>query len=451
MIGLDLAAFFGRLHPLLVHLPIGFILLALLFDLKRFKEKGSRFNFLNIIWFLAFISSFFSALMGWLLAQNGYYIDADLTPHQYTGILLVFFSCLGWVLRIKNINMPSLFMRINNLIVLFLLILVGHLGGSLTHGSDYLTKHAPDFITSKQEYKNKLFEEYTLDSIVVFKDFVQPLLNEKCVACHNNNISRGGLNLSNIESIKKGGRSGAAFVSKNPSKSLIFKRISFSQDNEKFMPPTGIPFSYHEIQLVQWWIQEGANYSGSLNEFSITPEIQTLLLKQYGLDTREKPWVEKVKLDPLPPSAVIALEKANFSLRTLSQNNPLLDLRYQGEKLSQQALKLMETYAPYITWLNLSNCKITNSDLKTIAKLENLTRLNLQQNSIRTNDLAPLNTLSHLEVLNLHSTLVNQDVFEILKSIPSLKKVFLWNTKVSLNAVLKNKPAFPSTELIIAL
>lgn len=451
MIGLDLAAFFGRLHPLLVHLPIGFILLALLFDLKRFKEKGSRFNFLNIIWFLAFISSFFSALMGWLLAQNGYYIDADLTPHQYTGILLVFFSCLGWVLRIKNINMPSLFMRINNLIVLFLLILVGHLGGSLTHGSDYLTKHAPDFITSKQEYKNKLFEEYTLDSIVVFKDFVQPLLNEKCVACHNNNISRGGLNLSNIESIKKGGRSGAAFVSKNPSKSLIFKRISFSQDNEKFMPPTGIPFSYHEIQLVQWWIQEGANYTGSLNEFSITPEIQTLLLKQYGLDTREKPWVEKVKLDPLPPSAVIALEKANFSLRTLSQNNPLLDLRYQGEKLSQQALTLMETYAPYITWLNLSNCKLTNSDLKTIAKLENLTRLNLQQNSIRTNDLAPLNTLSHLEVLNLHSTLVNQDVFEILKSIPSLKKVFLWNTKVSLNAVLKNKPAFPSTELIIAL
>jgi len=451
MIGLDLAAFFGRLHPLLVHLPIGFILLALLFDLKWFKDKGTRFNFLKIIWFLAFISSFFSALMGWLLAQNGYYIDADLTPHQYTGILLVFFSCLGWVLRIKNISMPSLFIKINNLIVLFLLILVGHLGGSLTHGSDYLTKHAPDFITSKQEYKNKLFEESPIDSIMVYKDIVQPLLNEKCVACHNNNVSRGGLNLSNIESIKKGGRSGAAFVSKNPSKSLIFKRISFSQDNEKFMPPTGIPFSYHEIQLVQWWIQEGANYTDSLNEFSITPEIQTLLLKQYGLDTREKPWVEKVKLDPLPPSAVIALEKANFSLRTLSQNNPLLDLRYQGEKLSQQALKLMETYAPYITWLNLSNCKITNSDLKTIAKLENLTRLNLQQNSIRTNDLAPLNTLSHLEILNLHSTLVNQDVFEILKSIPSLKKVFLWNTKVSLNTILKNKPAFPSTELIIAL
>lgn len=451
MIGLDLTAFFGRLHPLLVHLPIGFILLALLLDLKWFKENGSRFNFLKIIWFLAFISSFFSALMGWLLAQNGYYIDADLIPHQYTGILLVFFSCLGWVIRIRNINMPSLFIRINNFIVLVLLILVGHLGGSLTHGSDYLTKHAPDFITSKQEYKNKLFEEYTLDSIVVFKDFVQPLLNEKCVACHNNDISRGGLNLSNIESIKKGGRSGAAFVSKNPSKSLIFKRISFSQNNEKFMPPTGTPFSYHEIQLVQWWIQEGANYADSLNEFSITPEIQTLLLKQYGLDTREKPWVEKVNLDPLPPSAVIALEKANFSMRTLSQNNPLLDLRYQGEKLSQQALTLMETYAPYITWLNLSNCKLTNSDLKTIAKLENLTRLNLQQNSIRTNDLAPLNTLSHLEVLNLHSTLVNQDVFEILKSIPSLKKVFLWNTKVSLNAVLKNKPAFPSTELIIAL
>ena len=453
MIGLDLTQFFGRLHPLLVHLPIGFILLALIFELKWFRNKGSNFNFIQIAWLIAFLSSFFSALMGWLLAQNGHYIDTELTPHQYTGILLVFFSCVGWVLRIKNIRFPSLFTKINNFIVLVLLIFVGHLGGNLTHGSNYLTEHAPDFIKTKFEKQReyKTFEELPLDSVFVFKELVQPLLNEKCIACHNNEISRGGLNMSTVEGIEKGGKSGAAFTGKNLNKSLIFKRISFSQENEKFMPPSGTPFSYHEIQLVQWWIHEGANYTDPLSKFSLTPEIKTLLLKQYGLDTWAKPWVEKVKLDPLPDSVFIALENANFSWRTLSQFNPLLDIRFQGDKLSSEAVALLETYAPYITWLNLSGCKVKNSDLKVIAKLKNLTRLNLQQNPIKARDLVSLNTLTHLEVLNLHSTLVNQDVFEILKTIPSLKKVFLWNTKVTTRAVLKNKAAFPQTEIISKL
>jgi uncharacterized membrane protein len=453
MIGLDLTQFLGRLHPLLVHLPIGFILLALIFELKRFRGKGSNFNFLQITWFIAFLSSLFSALMGWLLAQNGHYIDTELTPHQYTGILLVLFSCVGWILRIKNIRLPSFFSQINNFIVLALLIIVGHLGGSLTHGSDYLTKYAPDFIKLKfEKQKNyKTFEELPLDSVFVFKELVQPLLNEKCIACHNNEISRGGLNMSTVEGIQKGGKSGAAFTGQNLNKSLIFKRISYSQENEKFMPPTGVPFSFHEIQLIQWWIQEGANYTAALSEFAFTPDIKALLLKQYGLDTRAKSWVEKVKLDPLPDSVFIALENANFSWRTLSQSNPLLDVRFQGDKLSTEALSLLETYAPYITWLNLSGCEVKDSDLKVIAKLKNLTRLNLQQNPIRARDLVSLKTLTHIEILNLHSTLVNQDVFEVLKAIPSLKKVFLWNTRVSANAVLKNKAAFPQTEFISEL
>ena len=42
--------------------------------------------------FLAFISAAMSAFMGWLLAQNGYYIESDLKPHQVSGILLVLFK-----------------------------------------------------------------------------------------------------------------------------------------------------------------------------------------------------------------------------------------------------------------------------------------------------------------------------------------------------------------------
>ena len=94
MISLDLATFFGRFHPLLVHLPIGFILLALLYDLKWFQKNKQYYNVYSITWFLAFISAAISAFMGWLLAQNGYYIEADLKPHQVSGILPVSYTHL---------------------------------------------------------------------------------------------------------------------------------------------------------------------------------------------------------------------------------------------------------------------------------------------------------------------------------------------------------------------
>ena len=89
--------------------------------------------------------------------------------------------------------------------------------------------------------------------------------------------------------------------------------------------------------------------------------------------------------------------------------------------------------------------------LEIMGKMENLTRLNLQKNRIKASDLTSLSTLKHLEVLNLHSTQVNKEVFELIKNIPSLKKVFLWNTKVRLGDISKNRAKFPTTELVFDL
>ena len=78
--------------------------------------------------------------------------------------------------------------------------------------------------------------------------------------------------------------------------------------------------------------------------------------------------------------------------------------------------------------------------------MENLTRLNLQKSNVKTIDLKGLVYLTHLEILNLHSTQVNKEIFQILKEIPSLKRVFLWNTKIPLKAVEENKTTLPFLE-----
>ena len=328
------------------------------------------------------------------------------------------------------------------------MILVGHLGGSLTHGPYYLYEHVPESLKLKFKSQEIVvdFENVSLDSITVFKDIIEPILTTKCIACHNNDLNSGGLDMTSIEGLTKGGQSGAGIIGANLEKSLIFERITRSQSDTKFMPPSGVPFTYQEIQLMEWWIEEGASYSQTLAEINSKSSIQKLLLSHYGMDIREKPWVEKVSLSPLSETDYETLENANFAWRNLSKDNPLLDLKYDGKKLTKKSLATLMIYAPYITWLNLSSCDFSSRELNVLSKMENLTRLNLQKSNVKTIDLKGLVSLTHLEILNLHSTQVNKEIFQILKEIPSLKRVFLWNTKIPLKAVEENKTTFPFLE-----
>ena len=197
---------------------------------------------------------------------------------------------------------------------------------------------------------------------------------------------------------------------------------------------------------MEWWIEEGASYSQTLAEISPKSSVQKLLLSHYGMDTREKPWVEKVSLSPLAETDYETIENANFAWRNLSKDNPLLDLKYDGKKLTKKSIAILVMYAPYITWLNLSSCDFSGKELNVLSEMENLTRLNLQKSNVKTIDLKELVSLTHLEILNLHSTPVNKEVFQILKEIPSLKRVFLWNTKIPLKAVEENKTTLPFLE-----
>ena len=447
---LDTLTFFGRLHPLLVHLPIGFLIIAVLISVMR-DDRSINFNrFVSFIWFLSFISSAFTALMGWLLAQNGHYIEDMLKPHQLTGIILVILSCIGWVFHLRNLKVSKIIIQINNVLIIFLLLIVGHLGGSLTHGENYLYDFAPEPIRTAliQEDKPLTFKDQSIDSIRIFEDAIQPLFSSKCMACHNNEVSRGGLNMSTAEGFFKGGKSGAAIVANDIEKSLAFNRIIRSQYDEKFMPPSGEPMTYEEIQLIEWWINEGAPLDKSFSQIKANPKIQGLLFKKYGLNTKAKPWYEKVKLKPLTDNVFLELEKHNFISRTLSTDNSLLDIRYHGNDLKDKDLKVLDKYAAYITWLNLSDCGLRDEQLKNLSKMENLTRLYLQQNKIKTSSLKPLINLKHLEILNLHSTNINKEIFELINSFENLKKVYLWNTLLTSKDLLNQANKYENIEII---
>jgi len=66
----------------------------------------------------------------------------------------------------------------------------GHHGGSLTHGSDYLTQYTPEPLRTlagmpprAQEVAIKPITD--VNQAMVYEQIVNPILQTRCVQCHN--------------------------------------------------------------------------------------------------------------------------------------------------------------------------------------------------------------------------------------------------------------------------
>jgi hypothetical protein len=93
---------------------------------------------------------------------------------------------------------------------------------------------------------------------------VLPILSKKCYACHGpDEASReGGLGLhSRILAIGKLDSGAMGIVPGNAQDSEVFRRVS-ADDEFEIMPPDGegTPLNEHEIQIIERWINQGANF-----------------------------------------------------------------------------------------------------------------------------------------------------------------------------------------------
>ncbi|MFN0111386.1 MAG: eIF2A-related protein [Blastocatellia bacterium] len=84
---------------------------------------------------------------------------------------------------------------------------------------------------------------------------IEPLLLEKCVACHNHTTRKGDLNLESYAGLMNGGKRGAAIVRGKSSESLLVKMI---EGTVKPRMPLGDELSADEIKLIKAWIDAGA-------------------------------------------------------------------------------------------------------------------------------------------------------------------------------------------------
>ena len=436
MIVLDISSFFGRLHPLLVHLPIGFLILSILIETYSniFKNQINH-RIISFSWFLGFMSSAFSALFGWLLAETGLYIEENLYLHKLFGFILVGMCFLAWVIRLSFFKdfIPKNFRSFSNFVIIVILFITGHNGGNITHGENYLFEYAPDEIKNRFiEDKNLLAEiSISLDSIELYSNIIEPILINKCISCHNNEIKRGNLDLSSLPLLTKGGNAGSPIDKMNPRNSLIFKRINLPVDNIKFMPPDGPIVSYDEINTILWWIKNSDKSNDVLSSIEIPDEIKISLNKIYNIDFSDKQWFEKISVQELDESKLINIDKSVFQVKFISSNKKFVSVKYLKNNFSEVEFDQLEAIKNHIAYLFIKDSNLSDKSLLNFLNLKNLVSLDIQKNSISDEGVKTLQKLENLEVLNLYGTKISKNSLEIIESFKNLKRVYVWDTKIS--------------------
>ena len=146
---------------------------------------------------------------------------------------------------------------------MIVILITGHKGGNLTHGSSYLVKNAPYWVkawiahapekTAPDPSAHSTAEQFYLERI-------RPVLENKCFQCHGSEKQKGDYRLDVKEVALKGGESEeTAIMPGNPMESFLVELILLPRDDDDAMPPEGkSALSPEEIVEIIHWIQDGA-------------------------------------------------------------------------------------------------------------------------------------------------------------------------------------------------
>jgi hypothetical protein len=96
-------------------------------------------------------------------------------------------------------------------------------------------------------------------AVELFEKEVRPLLVEKCLPCHGDKRTRGGLKLTTLAGVLHGGDRGPAAVAGRPEESLLIRAVRY--EDTLRMPPQG-KLTGRQIDALARWVKSGLPWPG---------------------------------------------------------------------------------------------------------------------------------------------------------------------------------------------
>lgn len=413
----DWLQFLGRFHPTLLHLPIGLIVLVPVLEIAGAK-RGVLREAADFVLRVALVLALPTFALGYMLAYGAGDTGETVTRHMWGAVVL----CVGlmlciavrpaWVAREREIVYPSVLGA-----SLLALLWTGHQGGSITHGSSYLTEYAPSPL--RKLIPGSTAEDAGGNSFYALH--IHPVLDAKCVSCHGSGSAKAGLRLDTYSDVMRGGKDGVVVVAGKPETSMLLARVTLVPGDPHFMPAEGrTPLTSDEVAWIRAWIRAGASATATsvpdvkiahdeaepapqpVGDYStLVPEIEQM---QHGLGAKLVP--------------VSAKASDGLILRTVDASSSFGDAQ----------LAQFEKFAPYIVEAELGRTAVTDASFDTLKTFTHLRALHLEGTAVTGSGLGKLSSLTQLRYLNLSGTKVTAQSVEALKKMTQVRHVYLFNT-----------------------
>ena len=243
----------SRLHPLLVHFPLGLLVGILIVDSwGRIRRKKGDYR--SLIYLGAF-TAMIAATMGGALRASGEYAGTLVDQHQFTGYLTAGLALLTALIYWKKQGGFPAYLSL--WITCISTGIAGHLGAELTHGQDYLSSVLPwNRYEAMDPAKLEAFhafasaDSFPADQLDRLNLEVRAIFAHNCYQCHSTEKRKGDLALDHKEGVFAGGENGPMLVSGSADESDIIRRLELPRSHDDAMPPKGKVLQKEEIALI---------------------------------------------------------------------------------------------------------------------------------------------------------------------------------------------------------
>ncbi len=405
----------GHWHPLILHFPIVLILVTII----QYWRKDTEFH-----WYLSFTTlvTLATAITGLILSLEGGDKGGVLLTHQWLGVSVAFIMAF-WYWISQNPEFQIFYYKVLHGGLVILIVVAGHFGGMVTHGSDFLAIN----ISGNDD-------DITLpDNPNIYTHIVQPVFNKKCVSCHNENKAKGELVMTAYASLMKGGESGSVLDMGDLENSELLNRINMQLEHEDHMPPKDEKqLNDQELNILKAWINQGAPSEMYFNDMDEHLDLYEIVKSKIE-DSKSNTW------DLLPnvsDNLITELSSEYCTIKRMFNNsNALQVLVFPNSAYSPDLLQSLKGIAKNIVELNLSSLPLGSQDLKIIGTFSNLELLKMSNTPIGDDEIQYLTQLEKLSTLQVYNTQIGDGGIDHIASIQGLNNIYIYNTNITTKGV----------------
>src|ERR1700722_18240086 len=193
----------------------------------------------------------------------------------------------------------------------------------------------------------------------VYSDVIKPIFQTKCFSCHGEKKQKGKLRMDDSVMLMKGGKDGKVIEPGDANGSAMIKRLLLPVDNEDHMPPKEKPQpSESQIDLLEWWISQGANFGKKVKEINQPDKITPILFALQKTNATEKKsfLIPEGNVGKADGSLIEKLKSRGAVVLPIAQNSNWIKVNFITDTLiSADDLQSLLGIKKQLVWLKLGD------------------------------------------------------------------------------------------------